>query len=143
MGTTHGTVHWSELMTRDVAASRAYYEAVCGWVWEVAEMPEGPYHLAMAHGQPVAGMMDMTGMPEFEGVPAHWFTYLAVDDIDAALAAVTAKGGEVMRPTFDVPEVGSIAIVRDAGGAALGLMKPTPTWEGAEGDAAVMENAPV
>ncbi len=143
MSTIHGTVHWNELLTRNIEASRAYYTAACGWVWEVAEMPEGPYHLAMAHGRPIAGMMDMTGVPQFEGLAAHWQTYLAVDDLDAALKRVADKGGEILRPPFDVPEVGTIAMVQDPGGAAVGLMTPTPTWDASPGGPSGMENVPV
>lgn len=143
MSTIHGTVHWSELLTWDVVASRAYYEAVCGWAWEAMEMPEGPYHVAMAHGRPMAGMLDMNGRPQFEGMPAHWCTYLAVDDLDAALARAADHGGKVLRPRFEVPDVGSIAMVEDAGGAALGLMTPTPTWDAAPGDPSGMENVPI
>ena len=30
MENTHGMIWWSELMTRDVAAARSYYEALAG-----------------------------------------------------------------------------------------------------------------
>jgi len=130
-------------MTRDIEASRAWYEATCGWQFETMQMPEGPYHLAMAHGRPVAGMMDMEGDPEFEGMPPHWFTYVAVDDLDAALAAAEATGGKVLRPPFEVPDTGTIAIVQDAGGAAVGLMKPVPMWDAPTNEAGPLDNVPV
>ena len=143
MSTTHGTVYWSELMTRDVEASRAYYEATCGWHFETVEMPDGPYHLAHAHGRPIAGMMDISGMEDYADRPAHWFTYIAVDDLDAALAAAEEAGGSVIRPPFEIPDTGTIALVRDAGGAELGLMTPVPMWEAASNSGSALDNVPV
>ncbi|MEE4118331.1 MAG: VOC family protein [Paracoccaceae bacterium] len=143
MSQLHGTVWWSELMTRDVDAAKAYYERVCGWHFDEMPMEEGVYHLAIAHGRPVAGVMDMTGLDGMEEVPPHWFTYIAVDDLDAALREATEAGGQVMRPPFDVPEAGRIAIVADASGAALGLMVPATEWDPPETETGSLENVPV
>jgi predicted enzyme related to lactoylglutathione lyase len=143
MSTIHGTVWWSELMTRDVAAARAYYEQVCHWQFDEMPMPEGTYLVAQAHGRPVAGLMDMAGLPGMDDVPPHWFTYLAVDDLDAALAAADAAGGQTVRAPYDVPDVGRIALVKDAGGAAVGLMTPVSQWDPPETDGGALENVPV
>lgn len=124
MSEKHGMVWWTELMTRDVAGARAYYEKVCGWTFETMPMEEGDYHVANRGGVPTAGVMDMTGMPGLDDVPPHWFSYFAVDDVDAAVAETTALGGEIRRPPFDVPGIGRIAIVADSTGAAMGLMTP-------------------
>lgn len=131
MSEMHGKIWWSELMTRDVAAAKAYYAATCGWQFE--EMPmegEDDYTCAMQGGRPTAGIMDMSGLPDMDGVPPHWFTYIAVDDVDAAAAATEAAGGMIIRPCFDVPRVGRIVIVTDPTGAALGLMTPEPMPQG-------------
>lgn len=124
MSERHGMIWWSELMTRDTAAARAYYEAVAGWAFETTPMEGGDYHVASAGGRQVAGIMDMTGMPGMDGLPPHWFTYLAVDDVDKAVDQTRAAGGTIMRPPFEVPGVGRIAIVSDPTGAALGIMTP-------------------
>lgn len=62
--------------------------------------------------------------PEFAAVPEHGFAYVAVDDVDARLKRVEAAGGWTMRPPFDVPGVGRIAIVRDSLGAVSGWITP-------------------
>lgn len=143
MSPTHGLVWWSELMTRNVAASRAFYEATCGWIFETVDMPEGEYHLAHAHGRPVAGMMDMAALPEAAETAPHWFTYLAVEDLDLALEAALAQGGQMLRAPFDVPGTGRIALLTDAGGAAVGLMTPEAQWDPPETEAGSLENVPV
>ena len=120
----HGTVHWSELMTHDLEAAKAYYTDVCGWQINEMPMPDGStYYLGMKGETPMAGMMQMSG-PQFEGVPSHWMTYLAVDDVDAAVRQTKDAGGEVLQDSFDVASVGRIAILKDPTGAAIGLMTP-------------------
>ena len=57
--------------------------------------------------------------------PAHWFAYISVDDVDARVAKATAAGAELLRPLFDVPGVGRIAILKDPTGAAIGWITPT------------------
>jgi len=69
--------------------------------------------------------MDMTGATP-PGVPPHWFNYIEVDDVDHRVALVAENGGKVLRPAFNVPNVGRIAIIADATGAAVGLMTSTP-----------------
>lgn len=123
MKTPHGAVAWNELMTRDIKAAKAFYTETCGWTYDAMTMDSGNhYYVAMAGGRPVAGLMDMTGLPGMTEVPPHWFTYFAVDDVDAAVKQTTAKGGEVIRAPFDVDGIGRIAILKDSGGAAVGMI---------------------
>ena len=49
-------------------------------------------------------------------VPAHWSTYFAVGDTDAAVATITGAGGAVMREPWDSP-YGRMAVVSDDQGA--------------------------
>lgn len=124
MSGNHGRVWWSELWTRDPGAARDYYGNLLGWTF--AEMPtgDGPYVVASRNGEMAAGIMDVTGMPGMDDTPPHWFTYLAVDDVDAAVALTKAAGGQVLRDPWDVPGVGRIAIVTDPTGAPVGIMTP-------------------
>lgn len=122
---THGKVYWNELMTTDVEAAKAFYAATLGWSYDGMPMPEGMYYVAKTADGMVGGMMQMTpDMPA--GTPSHWFTYFAVNDIDASLVALVAAGGKVIRPAWDIPEIGRIAIVQDPAGAVMGWMTPTP-----------------
>ncbi|MEM8787802.1 MAG: VOC family protein [Pseudomonadota bacterium] len=126
MSENHGRIRWSELMTRDPEAATAYHTKVCGWAFEAMEMEDGQtYHIASTpDGMPAAGVMDMRPMEHLAQVPPHWFTYIAVDDVDAAVAETAAAGGRVQRAPWDVPGVGRIAILADPTGAVMGLMTP-------------------
>jgi uncharacterized protein len=124
MGDKHGLIWWSELMTRDPGRAKDYYSSVAGWDFSEMPMAEGTYLMASREGRPIAGIMDMTGQKDWDMLPPHWFTYIAVDDVDAAVAATRAAGGTVVRDVFEVPGVGRIAIITDPTGAALGIMTP-------------------
>ncbi len=59
-------------------------------------------------------------------LPEHWFSYLAVDDIDARCARAHEAGGKIAREPFDVPGIGRIAIIQQPGGGMVGWMTPAP-----------------
>ncbi len=120
----HGHFHWNELMTRDAERAKRFYETSIGWSFEKMPMADGgTYWVASQDGQPVAGFFDLSG-PEFLGVPESWMAYLAVDDVDKRVAAAVGAGATLMRPIFDVPHVGRIAIITEPGGAGIGWMTP-------------------
>lgn len=121
--TSHGSFHWNELMTRDVEKAKKFYGGTIGWTFDGMPMPDGTYWVAKMGDKPVGGLFTIGG-PQFDGVPEQWMAYLAVDDVDARVAKATAAGAKLMRPIFDVPGVGRIAILREPGGAAIGWMTP-------------------
>ena len=126
----HGMVWWSELMTRDVESAKKFYGKSCGWKFSAMPMAEGEYTVANRGDVPTAGIMDMTNMENLADVPPHWFTYFAVADINEAVRVVRADGGSVMREPFDVEGIGTIAIVADPTGAALGFIQPAEKSQG-------------
>jgi uncharacterized protein len=122
--TEHGHFHWNELMTRDVARAQKFYADTLGWTYDSMPMPEGDtYVVASVDGEPVAGIFDISGA-EYQGVPENWMCYIAVDDVDARVKKATQAGAKLMKPAFDVPGVGRIAILTEPGGAGIGWMTP-------------------
>ena len=118
----HGCFVWNELNTRDPEAAKQFYGAVFGWTFDSMPMPEGgTYWVGRVGETAAAGLFTMSG-PHFEGVPEHWLAYVEVDDVDKRVVEVAAKGGTVLRAPWAVPGVGRIAIIKDAGGAPLGVM---------------------
>ena len=121
---SHGTFYWNELMTRDVEKAKAFYGASIGWTYDAMPMPEGgTYWIAKMGDKPAGGIFSISG-PAFEGVPESWMAYLAVDDVDARVKQAIAAGATLMKPAFDVPGVGRIAIIKEPGGAGIGWMTP-------------------
>ena len=129
MSKDHGKIWWCELTTRDIPGVVGFYESVCGWKIDRMEMPEGEYYVCLIDDEPVAGIMDTSAMPNLDGAPSVWFTYLAVDDLDEALREVLAAGGVIQRQPFEIPLIGRIALVSDPGGAAVGLIAPEQLTE--------------
>ncbi len=123
---SHGSFHWNELMTRDVERAKRFYKSTIGWSFESMPMPDGgTYWLAHDGGQagPVAGVFSIDG-PQYKGVPECWMPYLAVDDVDKRVAKAVKAGAKLMKPIFDVPGVGRIAVLQEPGGAGVGWMTP-------------------
>lgn len=121
---SHGNFYWNELMTHDVQRSKKFYENVIGWQFEPMSMDGMTYWVAKEDGDSVGGMFEMQG-PEFETVPEHWTSYIAVDDVDGRVQKAVAAGGKALREPFDIPNVGRIAILRDSVGAVIALITPT------------------
>jgi len=121
---SHGSFYWNELMTRDVARAKKFYADTLGWSYDAMPMPGGgTYWLAKINDEPVAGIFDISS-PEFGPVPESWMAYIAVDDVDARVKKAIAAGAKLMKPAFDVPGVGRIAILMEPGGAGIGWMTP-------------------
>jgi len=131
--TDHGMVHWTELQTRDVKKAKDFYGKSLGWSFNDMPMGTGAaYPIIMMGSKMVGGISDMNAMmgEAAKGMPEHWFTYFAVDDLDKRLKALKAAGGKVLREPWDVPGVGKMAIVADSGGATQGWMVPTSPGSG-------------
>ena len=122
---SHGHFHWNERLTHDPEQAKKFYGETIGWTFESMPFADGggTYWLAMQDGQPVAGIFTLSG-PDFADVPESWMSYLAVDDVDARVKKAMAAGAKLMRPLFDVPGVGRIAILSEPGGAGVGWMTP-------------------
>jgi uncharacterized protein len=125
MAAEHGTFYWNELMTRDVEGAKKFYAQTIGWSFDGMPTPDGStYWLAKINDEPVAGIFDISGA-EYKQVPESWMAYLAVDDVDARVQKAVKAGAKLMKPAFDVPGVGRIAILMEPGGAGIGWMTPS------------------
>jgi predicted enzyme related to lactoylglutathione lyase len=129
-----GVPCWVDIVPPDPEAAVAFYGDVFGWQFE-RQGPAGSagYVVARLEGQDVAGI----GAP-MEGSPdrATWWTYIAVDDADAAARRVRDAGGRVEVGPFDVPGAGRMAVCADPAGAVFNL------WQAAGRAGAQLVNAP-
>ena len=124
MTEAHGKFYWNELMARDVAKAKKFYADTLGWSFDAMPMSGGgTYWVAKIGDVPVGGIFDIGG-PDYAGVPEGCMPYIAVDDVDARAKKAVAAGGKIMKPAFDVPNVGRIVILQEPGGAGIGWMTP-------------------
>jgi predicted enzyme related to lactoylglutathione lyase len=107
---------WIDLSTTDPAAARDFYSKVFGWNAEVNPDPQyGGYAIAKVDGEDAAGI----GGTQSPDQPAAWSVYIGTDDIDALAEQVTAAGGNVLAPPFDVGDQGKMAVFADPSGAVI------------------------
>ncbi|MFC0117631.1 VOC family protein [Pseudoalteromonas xiamenensis] len=113
--------YWHELASKNASKSRAFYSALFDWEVQIKPMEGMEYSLFCQHGQPIAGLMEMT--EEWGDIPAHWMVYFAVANTDAMVDNVINLGGEVCVPATDIPEVGRFAVITDPSGAVFSIIQ--------------------
>jgi predicted enzyme related to lactoylglutathione lyase len=107
-------------MTPDAEASRSFYGDLFGWTAEVGSEEFGGYFNFHRDGEPIAG-----GMPNNDpNTPNGWSVYLASDDAQATVDKVAANGGQVLVPPMPVGDLGTMAVLIDAGQASIGVWQP-------------------
>lgn len=122
----HGTPVWYELMTRDPAAAKRFYDAVVGWEIEVRPSdPSGEveYRMIGAPGGPAGGVLTLTDTMVAGGARPGWFGYVGVNDVDETVERVEAAGGSTLMPPRDTPGVGRMAMVADPQGMPFYIMR--------------------
>ena len=122
MSGAHGTPAWMEVNTRVSEEVRDFFGGLFGLSHQ--QLGDSRYYTLHAEGRPRFGVLHMNHM--WEGMDPCWMVYFAVDDLDAACAAVADTGGQVEYPPFDTP-FGRIAICRDPCGTPLTLVRPAAT----------------
>jgi predicted enzyme related to lactoylglutathione lyase len=122
----NGEFLWRELWARDAVAMAEFYAFVAGVTprQAAADGDKTEWHL-LAGGYPRAGIVQEAT----EDLPSAWLHYVRVDDLVAVLRQVTANGGEVVVAPDAAVRGGTVAIIVDPLGAALGLVE----WQ-QEGD---------
>ncbi len=118
---TAGAPCWIDLMTSDPDASRAFYGELFGWTWEDPGAAYGGYCNFLLDGVQIAGVMRNPGEG---GMPDVWSVYLATEDAQATVDAAVASGGQVIVAPMDVTDLGTMAVMTDPGGAAIGAWRP-------------------
>lgn len=123
MANPHGTPIWYELLTPDHAAAKRFYDAAVGWTIGPAPAGDVDYRMIAAGDPTVGGVMQLTNAMTAGGARPGWLTYLAADDVDATAGRITAAGGAMLMPPFDLPGVGRMAFCADPQGAPFYIMR--------------------
>ena len=120
----HGTHIWYELLTADAEGAKAFYEAVVpGWKVGPASAEHQGYREISVPGGHAGGMTQLTQQMVASGAKPLWLGYIGVNDVDAAVADVQGRGGQVHLPAFDIPGIGRIAMVTDPQGNPFYVMR--------------------
>ncbi len=123
----HGSHIWYELMSPDPDGSSAFYGSVVPG-WSIGDRAPGDQDYRMigrSDGGNAGGLLGLTGEMQQNGARPTWMGYIGVDDVDATVARIEAKGGKLLMPAFDIPQ-GRIAMAADPQGNPFYVMKPVP-----------------
>ena len=129
----HGTPCWVDVTSPDLDKTIEFYGGLFGWDAEQDPRPEaGGYTMFKLDGKYVAA----GAPPQQEGMPSHWTTYIASDDVDDTVGRVRAAGGSVLADPFDVFDSGRMTVVQDPTGAIFAV------WQAGTHHGAQLANEP-
>jgi hypothetical protein len=113
--------HHLALNADDVQRAKAFYETVFGWRLE----PWGPpdYYQAFNAGDGVIAALQHRRELKPGVRMAGFEATLAVESLDAAIAAIEAAGGRILAPPFYIQDVGRLAYFEDTEGNFVGVMQ--------------------
>jgi len=112
-----GAPCWVELGTTDAEVGRAFYTELFGWTLVDPGPEYGGYVNFAKDGVLVAGSMQIEGA-------SGWTVYLASPDAETTAAAASANGGAVVMPPMEVMALGTMAVLSDPAGHAIGVWQP-------------------
>jgi predicted enzyme related to lactoylglutathione lyase len=107
-----------ELNTQDVAKAKSFYQSLFDWSLNDVDMGGGMTYTLVNVGEGTGGGMMKHPMPD---APSMWLPYVLVDDIAAATAKAKSLGATIVKDVMEVMGEGSLSIIIDPTGAALGL----------------------
>jgi uncharacterized protein len=116
-----GVPCWTDTAQPDPQAAADFYGGLFGWDFEQHHPSAAtrPYLVATMEGAPVAAITAADGASD----APQWTTYVRVDAVDDAVAAITAAGGHIVLGPVDHGDAGRRAVCADAGGAAFGVVQ--------------------
>ena len=119
---TH-TFCWFELATIGTADALRFYQALFGWTAERVPMggDMGDYLMLQQSEASVGAMFELTPATGLGHIPPNWSGYVLVQDVDASTKRAEKLGATVMKPPFDVMEMGRMSILSDPTGAMINL----------------------
>lgn len=106
-----------ELNTASVADAKAFYKKI--FDWKPRELPNmGGYSIFQVKDGVGGGIGPKQG-PE---APNAWLPYVEVADVKKTMAKAVAAGATALVPFMELgPEMGSVGVMLDPQGAALGV----------------------
>jgi predicted enzyme related to lactoylglutathione lyase len=117
-----GKFVWRDLLTQDLPAVERFYGTLFGWEFEAGDSGRVVYRTITHRGRPIGGVF-YTEPRDQDVNRSQWVSYLSVSDVDGAVEQVRAAGGTVHTEPRDFPDRGRIAVVSDAQGALLAVVR--------------------
>lgn len=115
-----GTMAWLDLSVKNADEVKSFYQDVIGW--KVENISMGSYDdyamLEPENNEAISGICHAQGVNK--DLPPAWLPYFLVENIETSVAAVIAKGGELMT---EIKTMGDdkYAVIKDPAGAVCAI----------------------
>lgn len=117
---TPGAFSWSELITKDVEAAKAFYGEIFGWQFKEGSVGSAAYTVIEVAGKEIGGMSPVPA--NAQTMAPTWGTYVTVENVEATLQKVEALGGKILMPPIQIPPAACFALIQDPQGANLAII---------------------
>jgi predicted enzyme related to lactoylglutathione lyase len=122
-----GRFVWFDYVSNDAPKAHAFFSELFNWKAKNAPLPGGRSYTMIALGDTPIG-----GYTQPPPVHTHWLSYLQVADARATADKVMSLGGTVVKRSFPVGDVATMALVVDPLGAAFALWQPNQVHDGGD-----------
>jgi predicted enzyme related to lactoylglutathione lyase len=112
-------VHF-DMTAEDPERMTTFYSKVFGWTFQKWDGPMAYWMATTGEGE--SGINGGISQRD-PGKPAQTVNTIAVDSIDASMAAITAAGGEITMDKHEIPGVGTFAQALDTEGNQIGIIQ--------------------
>ena len=118
---TNRVVHF-EVVGPDGTALKQFYAGVFGWQIDSGNPMDYGIVAVPEPGPGIGGGISASA----DGASSYATFYVAVDDPQATLDAAVAAGGSVVMGVTEIPDVVTLAQLRDPAGNLIGLIRASP-----------------
>lgn len=125
MNSQANPVNWFEIYVEDMDRAKKFYSQVLDQALEDMKIPEGAEDLRMVGFPYVDGGINASGAlvksNEMKPGTGGTLVYFSCEDCAIEQGRITAAGGQVIQPKFQIGEHGYCAIGMDTEGNTFGL----------------------
>ena len=118
---------WHDLNVKDVEGAKRFYGELFNW--KFGKSDNGAYTHIEAGAQMIGGIRELGAD---EPPMSNWLSYVAVDDVAATVAKITAAQGRVYVPAKVLENVGTFAVTADPAGGVFAPWKSARPGENVE-----------
>ncbi|RYG34326.1 VOC family protein [bacterium] len=109
---------WHDLTVPDADRVKDFYQAVVGWSPTPLDMGGYDDYVMNDGEEPVSGVCHARG--QNASLPPVWLVYIEVEDVDVAVTACKANGGEKISQIFSSGE-SRYCVLKDPAGAVFAV----------------------
>lgn len=112
-----GEFCWETLSTNDIPKARDWYAKLTGWT---STKPVATLEMEIVSaGETMLADIE----PCAPGVPPHWLSHVAVENLAVSVAKATKMGAKVLVASAPAGEWGTMGIIQDPTGAAISMFE--------------------